>query len=338
MPSHSSAPKQLPKRLCKISHTEDHSRGAHLARKCAAWAPQSLAADAFPRLPPLSTGGIRLEIATETLPALAVLHPQIILLLLSRCIYRKVGHLLRSTPFSSLPIREWLGRENPLLQAALDACSMKAGSCRSRNPLVLGQPPIHYGGAGPDCPAVEAALAYLGSITQTSQLLQALQLPSSHPLSALVPPLQGPFSSNLPMHTLLQKCETLLPEDAQTLLAAEQSDPTETWLQHGLSVLINRDRVAALTPGYPIPLSNQPTTYSLPSPATPPPSPAARPPIIFPLTEHPSHPLPRSSRSHVITIPIPLPSAPPVAPRPACSIPGGREWAGLDLGTTRGVK
>ncbi|CAI5983269.1 unnamed protein product [Closterium sp. NIES-64] len=221
-------------------------------RKSSAWSTVPLGGDVLPEGLPLTREGVRvlgslvgsqsfcsdfvrstLTDAAAPLGSLASIHPQHALLLLSRCISRRVGYLLRTTPADVLPLSEWHTWCAELLNTALTAASIQSPRRQAEFNFLLRQAtlPVALGGLGLTDPTNEVAPAYLASTTEALRLLRSLELPATAPLGADSNALQ-PFAAH---SVTIQDMEGRLPPLALQNLREEQQTPSQDQLQRALS-------------------------------------------------------------------------------------------------------
>ncbi|CAI7903236.1 unnamed protein product [Closterium sp. NIES-54] len=174
-------------------------------RKSSAWSSSPLEGNELPEGLPLTQEGVRvlgspvgsqrfcadlvrstLTDAAAPLGSLASIHPQHTLLLLSRCISRRIGYLLRTTPADVLPLSEWHAWCAELLNTALTAASIQPPRRETEFNFLLRQAtlPVALGGLGLTDPTTEAAPAYLASTTEALRLLRSLDLPATAALGS----------------------------------------------------------------------------------------------------------------------------------------------------------
>ncbi|CAI7856659.1 unnamed protein product [Closterium sp. NIES-54] len=184
-------------------------------RKSSAWSSSPLEGDELPEGLPLTHEGVRVlgspvgsqrfcsdlvrstqADAAAPLGSLASFHAQHTLLLLSRCISRRIGYLLRTTPADVLPLSEWHAWCAELLNTALTAASIQPPRREAEFNFLIRQAtlPVALGGLGLTDPTTEAAPAYLASTTEALRLLRSLDLPATAALgsnSNALQPLRG---------------------------------------------------------------------------------------------------------------------------------------------------
>ncbi|CAI5967348.1 unnamed protein product [Closterium sp. NIES-65] len=162
-----------------------------------------------------------LERIALPLSLVSKLHPQHAMLLLSRCISRRISYLLRTTPADILPIREWRGWSERLLWTALRAAHINVPSKELEQSLVWRQAtlPIALGGVGLIDPLSEAPAAYLASLRAAQMLLQQMPPSPNHQLSqvaSLVSPLGEGVAGR--EGEAIRDLRNRLPEEARELL------------------------------------------------------------------------------------------------------------------------
>ncbi|CAI5938928.1 unnamed protein product [Closterium sp. NIES-64] len=182
--------------------------------------------------------------AAAPLGSLASIHPQHALLLRSRCISRRVGYLLGTTPANVLPLSEWHTWCAELLNTALTAASIQPPRRQAEFNFLLRQAtlPVALGGLGLTNPTTEAAPAYLASTTEALRLLRSLDLPATAPLGADSNALQPSAAHSV----TIQDMEGRLPPLALQNLREEQQTPSQDQLQRALSQEVHAAKADAL--------------------------------------------------------------------------------------------
>ncbi|CAI5513981.1 unnamed protein product [Closterium sp. Naga37s-1] len=233
-------------------------------RKSSAWSSTPLGGDVLPEGLPLTHEGVRvlgshvgsqsffsdfvrstLTDAAAPLGSLASIHPQHALLLLSRCISRRIGYILRTTPADVLPLSEWHAWCSELLNTALTAASIQPPRREAEINFLLRQAnlPVALGGLGLTDPTTEAAPAYLASTTEALQLLRSLDLPATAALGANNNALQPSAAHSV----TIQDMEGRLPPLALQNLQEHQQTPSQDQLQRALSQEVHAAKADALT-------------------------------------------------------------------------------------------
>ncbi|CAI7847342.1 unnamed protein product, partial [Closterium sp. NIES-54] len=221
-------------------------------RKLSAWSSKPLEGDELPEGLPLTHERVRvlgspvgsqcfcsdlvrstLTDAAAPLGSLASIHPQHAFLLLSRCISRRIGYLLRTTPADVLPLSEWHAWCAELLNTTLTAASIQPPCREAEFNFLLRQAtlPVALGGLGLTDPTTEAAPAYLASTTEALRLLRSLDLPATAALGANSNALQPSAAHSV----TIQDMEGRLPPLALQHLREEQQTPSQDQLQRALS-------------------------------------------------------------------------------------------------------
>ncbi|CAI7861739.1 unnamed protein product, partial [Closterium sp. NIES-54] len=167
--------------------------------------------------------------AAAPLGSLASIHPQHTLLLLSRCISRRIGYLLRTTPADALPLTEWHTWCAELLNTALTSASIQPPRHDTEFNFLLRQAtlPVALGGLGLTDPTTEAAPAYLASTAEALRLLRSLDLPGTSALGSNSNALQPSAAHSV----TIQDMEGRLPPLALQILRGEQESPSQDQLQ-----------------------------------------------------------------------------------------------------------
>ncbi|CAI7903792.1 unnamed protein product [Closterium sp. NIES-54] len=232
--------------------------------KSLAWSSSSLEGNELPEGLPLTHEGVRvlgspvgsqrfcadlvrstLTNAAAPLGSLASIHPQHTLLLSSRCISRRIGYLLRTTPTDVLPLSEWHAWCAELLNTALTAASIQPPRRDTEFNFLLRQAtlPVALGGLGLTDPTAEAAPAYLASTTEALRLLRSLDLPATAALGSNSNALQPSAAHSV----TIQDMEGRLPPLALQNLRGEQETPSQDQLQRALSQEVHAAKADALT-------------------------------------------------------------------------------------------
>ncbi|CAI5980243.1 unnamed protein product [Closterium sp. NIES-65] len=166
-----------------------------------------------------------LRTMASPLTLIGKLHPQHALLLLSRCVSRRISYLLRTTPADTLPLVEWRDWSEELLWTALKAAKIHAPVDELDQSLVWRQAtlPVCLGGLGLIDPLSEAPAAYLASSHAANTLLRHMTLTPDNPLQLvadLVSPMGGVQGAAEGEVTLLD-LRNRLPDQAREILKAQ---------------------------------------------------------------------------------------------------------------------
>ncbi|CAI7887436.1 unnamed protein product [Closterium sp. NIES-54] len=233
-------------------------------RKSSAWSSSPIEGNELPEGLPLTHEGVRvlgspvgsqrfcadlvrstLTDAAAPLGSLASIHPQHTLLLLSRCISRRIGYLLRTTPADALPLTEWHTWCAELLNTALTAASIQPPRHDTEFNFLLRQAtlPVALGGLGLMDPTTEAAPTYLASTTEALRLLRSLDLPGTSALGRNSNALQPSAAHSV----AIQDMEGRLSPLALQILRGEQESPSQDQLQRALSQEVHAAKDDGLT-------------------------------------------------------------------------------------------
>ncbi|CAI7867122.1 unnamed protein product, partial [Closterium sp. NIES-54] len=233
-------------------------------RKSSAWSSSPIEGNELPEGLPLTHEGVRvlgspvgsqrfcadlvrstLTDAAAPLGSLASIHPQHTLLLLSRCISRRIGYLLRTTPADALPLSEWHTWCAELLNTALTSASIQPPRHDTEFNFLLRQAtlPVALGGLGLTDPTTEAAPAYLASTTEALRLLRSLDLPGTSALGSNSNALQPSAAHSV----TIQDMEGRLPPLALQILRGEQESLSQDQLQRALSQEVHAAKADGLT-------------------------------------------------------------------------------------------
>ncbi|CAI7873531.1 unnamed protein product [Closterium sp. NIES-53] len=179
------------------------------------------------------------------LGSLASIHLQHTLLLLSRCISRRIGYLVRTTLVDVLPLSEWHAWYAELLNTALTAASIQPPRREAEFNFLICQAtlPVALGGLGLTDPTTEAAPAYLASTTEVLRLLRSLDLPATAALGSNNNALQPSAAHSV----TIQDMEGRLLPLALQHLHGEQETPSQDQLQRPLSQEVHAAKADALT-------------------------------------------------------------------------------------------
>ncbi|CAI7805238.1 unnamed protein product, partial [Closterium sp. NIES-53] len=216
------------------STSSPSSATAHNPAKCEAWS--AIALDSA-NLPPginISLDGVRvlgspirpptgcavrvrerLSAATELLPLLSQMDPQLCLLLLTRCVSRRASFLVRATPLEALPLGEWSTWGEELLHTYLAAAHTKIPRNRAERDKIWQQAalPASLGGLGITNPAVEGGFAYLASVVSAAHLLRSFGDSANPALTGLLPLMDADEESTSLLPGRLAALEAELPPD-----------------------------------------------------------------------------------------------------------------------------
>ncbi|CAI7742684.1 unnamed protein product [Closterium sp. NIES-54] len=169
----------------------------------------------------------RLSAATELLPLLSQMDPQLCLLLLTRCVSRRASFLVRATPLEALPLGEWSTWGEELLHTYLAAAHTKIPRNRAERDKIWQQAalPASLGGLGITNPAVEGGFAYLASVVSAAHLLRSFGDSANPALTGLLPLMDADEESTSLLPGRLAALEAELPPDGIEALQVGKQKP-----------------------------------------------------------------------------------------------------------------
>ncbi|CAI5492381.1 unnamed protein product [Closterium sp. Naga37s-1] len=158
--------------------------------------------------------------AVEPSALLSELEPQVCLLLLTRCISRRISYILRTTPPDSLPLADWESWGEGNFHTLLTSAAIPLPRHHPEQLRVWRQAslPPTLGGLGIADPALERFASYLASTAAAFHLLSASSSPSHSQVLALLPLFSADASSRSQLPLRLAAAEETLPQEAIGIL------------------------------------------------------------------------------------------------------------------------